>query len=266
MSAPQNASPRQRSGWIKPLIGLFVGSLLIVAAGSAALWWMYTTPSGLRFVVLLNSRLNTSVVIDDVSGSLRDGFAAGTLSVKGPTWSLQATDIAVEPFDLRWRQRFFDFERVGARTATLDWVPSGEPAKPPQSLATPIDLRVRNLNIGELRFGERGAAQRVVNNIVADFRLNEDAVLIERGALQYGPSQVALTARVDARSPFALRADAQITSTLLDHSVAAKVRASGTLLDAFVEIEADSSDARAQITARLTPFAAVPLAQLNADV
>ncbi|HZA96577.1 MAG TPA: translocation/assembly module TamB domain-containing protein [Burkholderiaceae bacterium] len=266
VSEPQSAKRRARSRWIVALIGLFVGSLLIVVAVSAALWWMYTTPSGLRFVVLLNSRLNTSVVVGDVSGSLRDGFAAGTLSVKGPTWSLQATEIVVEPYELRWRQRLFDFERVGVRTATLDWVPSGEPAQPPQSLATPIDLRVRNLAIGELRFGERGNAQRAVNDIAADLRLNADAVLIERGALQYGPSQVALTARVDARSPFALRADAQITSTLLDHGVAAKVRASHTLLDAFVEIEADSSDARAQITARLTPFAAVPLAQLNADV
>ncbi len=45
-----------------------------------------------------------------------------------------------------------------------------------------------------------------------------------------------------------------------------KSRASGTLLDAFVEIEADSEDARAQITARLTPFSPVPLGQLNADI
>ena len=45
-----------------------------------------------------------------------------------------------------------------------------------------------------------------------------------------------------------------------------KLRASGTLLDAFVEIEADSEDARAQITARLTPFSPVPLGQLNADI
>ncbi len=227
---------------------------------------MYTTPSGLRFVVLLNSRLNTSVTVSDVSGSLRDGFTAGSLAVKGPTWSLQAADIAVEPYELRWRQRVFDFERVAARTATLDWVPSDEPATPPQSLATPIDLRVRNLEVAELRFGARGAAQRVIHNIAADIRLNSDAVLIERAALQYGPSRVALNGRVDARSPFSLHAEAQLASTLRDHGVAAKARASGTLLDAFVEIEADSEDARAQITARLTPFSPVPLGQLNADI
>ncbi len=44
------------------------------------------------------------------------------------------------------------------------------------------------------------------------------------------------------------------------------MRASGTLLDAFVEVDAKGDDASAQITARLTPFAPVPLAQLTADV
>src|SRR4029450_951273 len=266
MSDLQIPSPRRRSRWSTLLIGLVVGSLFIVVAGSAALWWMYTTSSGLRFVVLLNSRLNTSVVVSDVAGSLRDGFTAGRLSVKGPTWSLQATDIAVEPYELRWRQRIFDFERVAARTAALEWVPGSEPAKPPESLAMPIDLRVRNLNIGELRFGARGDTPRLVSNIAADIRLNADEMLVERGTLQHGPSKVTLSSRIDARSPFALRADAQVVSTLRDHGVTAKLRASGTLLDAFVEMEADGTDARAQLIARLTPFAPVPLAQLSADI
>ena len=266
MNESLRARPRRRPRWITVLIGIFVGSLLIVVAGSAMLWWMVTTSSGLRFVVLLNSRLNTSVVVRDVSGSLRDGFTAGSLSVKGPTWSLQAEDVAVEPRELRWRQRVFDFERVTARTATLDWVPSGEPAAPPVSLASPIDLRVRNLNVAELRFGARGETPRVIANIAGDFRANSDEILIERSAFQYGPSKVALNGRVDARSPFALRAEAQVASSLRDQGVTAQLRASGTLLDAFVEINADSADARAQVAARLTPFAPVPLAQLHADI
>lgn len=266
MIESQRAAPLRRSRWVNALIGLFVGSLSLILAGAALLWWMYTTPGGLRAVVWLNSRLNTSVVVSGVSGSLRDGFAAGSLTVQAPTWSLQAADVAVEPYELRWRQRLFDLERVTVRTATLDWVPSEAPAMPPQSLATPIDLRIRSLNIAEFRFGVRGTAPRVVSDIAADLRLNADAVLIERGALQYGPTSIALNGRVDARSPFALRADAQVTSTLREHGVAAKLRGSGTLLDAFIEIEADSNDARAQISARLTPFAPVPLAQLDADV
>ncbi len=182
MTESQNAKSRRRSRSITLLLGLLAGMLLIVVGSAAALWWMYTTPSGLRFVVLLNSRLNTSVTVGDVTGSLRDGFTASSLSVKGPAWSLQAADIAVQPYELRWRQRVFDFERVTARTATVEWVPSDEPATSPLSLAMPIDLRVRSLGVGELRFGARGDAQRVVNNIAADFRWNADAVLIERGA------------------------------------------------------------------------------------
>ena len=266
MSESSSATPRRRPRWITTLAGLLVGLLLICVGSGAALWWMYTTSSGLRFVVLMNSRLNTPVVVSDVSGSLRDGFTAGRLSVKGPTWSLQATDIAVEPYELRWRQRIFDFERVTARTAALDWIPTGEPAKPPLSLAPPIDLRVRNLNVSELRFGARGDPPRVLINIAADIRLNADAILVEQGALQHGPSKVTLSGRIDARSPFALHAEAEAVSTLREHSVTAKLRASGTLLDAFVELEADGADTRAQLTARLTPFAPVPLAQLNADV
>ncbi|HVE90279.1 MAG TPA: hypothetical protein VNA44_11335, partial [Burkholderiaceae bacterium] len=256
----------RRPRWLTAVLGIFFGSVLIVVASSALLWWMYTTSSGLRFVVLLNSRLNTSVAVSDVSGSLRDGFTAGTLSVTAPTWSLQAADVAVEPYEIHWRRRMFDFERVTVRSATFDYIPSGEPAAPPTTLASPLDLRVRNLNISELRFGARDATPNIVRNIAADIRLNADEILIERSAFQYGPSMVALNGRVDARSPFALRAEAQIASTLREQGVKAQMRGSGTLLDAFVEINADSADARAQATARLTPFAPVPLAQLNADI
>ena len=266
MSESPSASSRRRPRFINVLVGVFAGALLILVAGSAAIWWMYTTSSGLRFVVLLNSRLNTSLIVRDVSGSLRDGFTAGSLSVTGPTWSMNAADVAVEPNELRWRQRVFDFERVTARSVAIDWVPSGEPAAAPASLASPIDLRVRNLNVAELRFGARGDTPSVVGNIAADVRLNADEILVERAAFQHGPSRVTLSGRIDARSPFAVRAQAQVASTLREHGVTVQLSASATLLDAFVEINADSADARGQATARLTPFAPVPLAQLNADI
>jgi translocation and assembly module TamB len=266
MSESPSASSRRRPRWINVLVGIFAGAVLILVAGSAAIWWMYTTSSGLRFVVLLNSRLNTSLIVRDVSGSLRDGFTAGSLSVTGPTWSMNAADVAVEPNELRWRQRVFDFERVTARSVAIDWVPSGEPAAAPASLASPIDLRVRNLNVAELRFGARGDTPSMVGNIAADVRLNADEILVERAAFQHGPSRITLSGRIDARSPFAVRAQAQVASTLREHGVTVQLSASATLLDAFVEINADSADARVQATARLTPFAPVPLAQLNADI
>ncbi|HYM47163.1 MAG TPA: hypothetical protein VES91_01700, partial [Burkholderiaceae bacterium] len=167
-----------------------MGALLIIVASTAALWWMYTTSSGLRFVVLLNSRLNTSLVVHDVSGSLRDGFTAGSLSVSGPTWSLQATDIAVEPYELRWRQRVFDLERLAARTVSIDWVPSDKPSSPPASLGSPVDLRARHLTIGELQFGERGSTPTVIRNVAGAARSNADEIVIELGEFQHGPSRV----------------------------------------------------------------------------
>ena len=195
MSESPSASSRRRPRWVTALVGVFAGALLILVVGSAAIWWMYTTSSGLRFVVLLNSRLNTSLSVRDVSGSLRDGFTAGSLSVTGPTWSLSAADVAVEPNELRWRQRVFDFERVSARAVAMDWIPSSEPAAPPESLASPIDLRVRNLNVGELQFGARGDTPSVVGNIAAGIRHNTDEILVEHGAFQHGPSRVTLSGR-----------------------------------------------------------------------
>ena len=266
MNESHVARSRRRPRWVTVLAGLFAGALLIIGAGSAAIWWMYTTSSGLRIVLLLNSRLNTGIVVREVTGSLRDGFTAGSLSVTGPTWSMQAAGIAVEPYELRWRQRVFDFERVSARSVTVDWVPSDAPAAPPVSLASPFDLRVRNLTVSELRFGARGDTPRVIGSLAATVRVNADEILVESAAFQHGPSKVALSGRIDARSPFALRAEAQVTSTMREQGVTAQLRASGTLLDAFVEINADSADARVNASARLTPFAPVPLAQLNADI
>ncbi|MGH6611089.1 MAG: hypothetical protein ACRECQ_12615, partial [Burkholderiaceae bacterium] len=254
--------PRQ----VKWIARFALGLLLIALASMAAIWWMYTTSSGLRFVVALNSRLNTSVVVRDVSGSLRDGFTAGSLSVNGPTWSLQATDVVVDPYELHWRRRAFDFERVSARTVAVDWVSGNEPASAPQSLAFPIDLRVRELNIGELQAGARGTAPTVINSIAGSARLNADEIVIERGAFGYGPSRVTLNGRVNARSPFPLQAEARVTSVLQEQDVSARVRAGGTLLDTHVQIDAEGKDANLKATTRLTPFAPVPLAQLSADI
>ncbi len=53
----------------------------------------------------------------------------------------------------------------------------------------------------------------MINDIAASLRVNADEILIERGAFQYGPSRIALNGRIDARSPFALRAEAEATST-----------------------------------------------------
>ena len=243
-----------------------LGVLLLVGAGAAAIWWVYATSSGLRFAAAVGARVNPAFVLRDVDGSLRDGFTAGSLSLSGPTWSLQATDIAVDPYELHWRRRAFDFERVAARTVSVDWVPSGEPAAPPASLAFPVDLRVRNLTIGTLRYGERGGTPTVIGDIAAAIHLNAEEIVIERGGFQYGPSRIALSGRIDARTPFALQAEAKVVSTLREHEVSAHARASGTLLDAFVEINADGQDARVAGSARLTPFAPVPLAQLSADI
>jgi hypothetical protein len=119
---------------------------------------------------------------------------------------MNAADVAVEPNELRWRQRVFDFERVTARSVAIDWIPSSEPAAPPVSFASPIDLRVRNLNVGELRFGARGDTPSVVGNIAADVHLNADEILVDAALSRSEPRY--LNGRIDARRAFALRAEA----------------------------------------------------------
>ena len=157
----------------------------------------------LRFVVLLNSRLNTCWCSVMSSGSLRVDSLPAACPLPGRVF-LNAADIAVEPNELRWRQRVFDFERVTARSVAIDWIPSSEPAAAPASLASPIDLRVRNLNVGELRFGARGKTPSVVGTIVASLRYNADEILVEHSAFQHGPQgRVTLNGRIAARSPFA---------------------------------------------------------------
>ena len=241
-------------------------TVLLVGVAIAAIWWIYSTESGLRFVTAIAGRLSPSFVLRDVSGSIRDGFTASRLALSGPTWSLQATDIVVEPYELHWRRRAFDFERISARTVQVDWVPSDEPATVPQSLALPIDLRVRELSIGELQLGARDAAPTVINKVTGSARANADEIIVEHAALEYGPTRVMLSGRVDARAPFAMQAEARVTSTLQEQDVNARLRAGGTLLDTQVQVDAEGEEANLKATARLTPFAPVPLAQLNADV
>ena len=240
--------------------------LLLAGAGFAALWWVYTTESGLRFVAAAASKISPSFALRDAVGSVRDGFTASQLAMRGPTWSLQATDVLVDPYELRWYRRSFDFERVSAHTVAVDWVPEDKAAVPPVSLALPVGLRVRELTIGTLQFGKRGSAPRVLSSIAGALHLNADETVVERGEFQYDATRVTLNGRVDARAPFGIQAQAHVASTLLEHALDARVRASGTLLDAFIEVSAKGRDADLRASARVTPFAPVPLAQLTADI
>jgi translocation and assembly module TamB len=265
--SPAAAKLVHRPRWAASLIVVLVPALLALALAAGAAGWIYATTSGLRAVVAVaGALLSPRISAHGLQGSLRSGFSAESFAIDARGWTVRATAVQIEPRELRWAGRSIDLERVVAQTVTIEWVASDAPASPLTSLALPVDLRLRAVSISTLQAGARGTQATTINGISFGGRMNGEAAAIERGEFQLGPARVAIAGRIDARPPFALQADSKIVSSLHEHDLGAQVRASGSLQEVQLEIDADSDATRIKARAALTPFAPVPLARLTADV
>jgi translocation and assembly module TamB len=117
-----------------------------------------------------------------------------------------------------------------------------------------------------LRVGARDAVPTIVRELRLQGQADRDAIVVDRAGARLGPSEATAEGRIDAASPFALSARARLRSVLLDRAVQADIEAGGTLLDMTLNAATEDGGARARASARVTPFAPVPLAALALDV
>jgi translocation and assembly module TamB len=263
-------SPRRRTPWISSLTLILVPAIALIAALWAGSVWLTGTTGGLRTLAWTAKWFVPSLQIDGLAGSLDQGFTADRVSIDEPGWSMSATLLVVTPAEIRWRGRAVDLATLSARTVAVQWSEEEDkartPPEPPQSLGLPVDLRLRNATIGELRVGARGDEPLLVRDLRLQAEADKRSIRIEQASARYGATEVALNGAIQTSRPFPLSARADIRSMLLERPLQAAVEATGSLLDTTVSARSDSDSARLHAVARLTPFAPVPLGALSLDV
>lgn len=266
--APQGKTPppapRRRPPWLGSLTLVLIPAALLVAALAGAVWWMSSTSNGLRTLLWSARWVVPSLSAEGVTGSVRSGFAIERLTIDEARWTMTATGVTLVPRALDWKSRTIDLEQLGATTVTVAWTAddSAERSGPPDTLAPPVQLHLRDARIGELRLGPRDAEPQRLLDVRLQGSASREAFRVERAQARHGDTEVALRGTLQTTSPFPLAAEADIRSTLLEQALQASVQADGTLLDARVRAASDSPALRGTAEARLTPFEPVPLAAL----
>ncbi|MGZ9031615.1 MAG: hypothetical protein ACXW2G_09585, partial [Burkholderiaceae bacterium] len=264
-TTPSTAPARHRPPWLTSLLLVLVPAAAIVAAAWLGVAWLSGTAAGLRTVLWAAAWAVPSLQATGVSGSLRDGFTLDRLVIDEPRWSVDVSNLIVTPEHIGWRERSIDLANVAARTATVLWTP-GEtktPPEPPASLALPVSVRLRNLTIGELRFGERGREPQIVHDIRLQGEADQESIRIARARARYGATELDLAGTLAAMRPFPLTAHAELRSIVLEKPVQATVDASGSLMDMRLSARSDNEAGRIEADAQLAPFAPVPLVALS---
>jgi translocation and assembly module TamB len=208
---------------------------------------------------LLASAFIPGLTLTGVEGTLGEGVRIAKFELARSGWSVTADSVVLELREWSLKQRTLDAERVVAHRVQIDWVASGEPGKPPATLALPFDLIVRQASIQELALGARGATPTVFRRVELAGRMNAQGVDVEQVSGEFERTRVQARGRIGATDPFATEARAQLSTTLRDRDITATVSATGSLQQLRLELSADDGAARARIDAILRVFAVVRL-------
>lgn len=287
--SPAAAPPRRRHAWRWWTGGLFALVLAVMLAAGGTAWWGLRTEQGTAWLL---SRL-PGVEVQNPRGPLIGDFGADAVTWRfGQGGELRLADVAWEGLGLyrsdapgAWALVWFD--RLTAREARLQ-LPEREQTNtrpPPEHLKLPVELVVRQFALDELHaaalgdaplqglrarihLGGRpsaGEAAAAIPGLPADaVRHRIDGLSVARGPLQLqGRLQVGADAPMPADVALTLAQPAATPTPAWDAALNLSGPLARSQLRGQVRVQAQPPQSL-DVDALLQPFAAWPLAQLNA--
>jgi translocation and assembly module TamB len=273
MQPPATPAPR-RSARTRSRLLIWAEILVLVAllALGAALTWLAASASGLRVLAawaesLAGGRLEVAVS----GGSLTGGPRLARLRYDDGETRVALRDLALD-WDLpALASGRLEVSGLSATELEIATRPGDDaPPQRPQSLELPLAVNVARAALARLTLVERRPAGEATTLVLEDIggRLASDGALHRLSELRLaGPwGRAEGQARLDGRAPFALEARVQAAGSREGQAWRLRASAAGRLEDLSVEADADGMDLEGHATARIAPFAAVPLARLEARV
>ena len=296
MNAPQHpppdlpAAPRRRR-WPRALTRLLAGllALLLLALAGA---WVWAGSEGSLATALRWAAAAQPLTAEQVSGSLRRGGAAARL-----TWQQDGLRLQASQAQLRWTpaallRGTLQIDRLSA--ARIDIAEQGTPsaapsAGPPESLALPLKLQIRELAVGELRW-----ANTSVQDVTGQLDYDGARYVLTLDRARFAGGLYRARAALSARAPVSLQlALAGALTATAPGGNAVPLTVQATLQGPLTELRAqadlfadparsaeldeppelpgktpapDAAQPTARASARITPWAAQPLPEAHIDV
>ncbi|MES2399559.1 MAG: translocation/assembly module TamB domain-containing protein [Pseudomonadota bacterium] len=277
MQADDNT--RRAPRWLKILAAVLSGLLLIAVMATAALWWWAgsdgSLATGLRWVAKYQPLLS-----EGASGSLRKGGEVKRLVWQQDGVTVEVTDVALswQPWSLL--HGTLQLNRLSAATVRVDdqRPPSTTPSLPPAALGLPLRIALDDFAVG--RFQWQGSPAIEVQGIAGNYlytglrhELSLKNAQFANGHYQ-GKATLAsaqpleleatLTGTVEAPAP------GRTTTLPLTFNAGVKGPLTELALKAVLQMQAGKATVaglapHATATARVTPWAAQPLPEADAD-
>ncbi|MGV8804556.1 MAG: translocation/assembly module TamB domain-containing protein [Polaromonas sp.] len=283
--APEKRPPKPKRRVLKTLGKTVIGAAALVVGATAVLWWWAGTDGSLATVLGWAGRTQP-LVANGVTGSLRTGGHIDQLQWQQDGLSVKASDISLawQPWALLNGTVQLDRLTAGQVQVTDRRAPSSTPATLPDHIRLPVKVVLGELAVAQLQW--QGATSFAASGLSAHYEytgLQHQLVLNSLGVAQ---GQYRGKASLNANAPLTL--DAKLSGAV---SVAMPVNpealplvfqasASGPLKDLQVQADlnmaaeaaaasatdpaAKTPQTEAKVNARVTAFAAQPLAQADA--
>ena len=209
--APAQAAKRPRRRPWRLLAAWLAGTVvLVLAAAGAALWWTWSHPAALPWLLQHVPGLS----VQGVQGTLQRGtlhIESLELQLPADLGRLRASGLRTEGLAVRLRPRPGVQAAVSLRSLQIDRLqfnsgaPSGQPLQAPADLHLPLDLLIEQLRIGEARIDQ----QAPLRQVQAALALGADGGRLHRldhasGVLELGSA--------DTPAPLPWQAELQIGS------------------------------------------------------
>jgi translocation and assembly module TamB len=250
----------------RTLAALALGGVLalLVAAAGGAISWLFYTESGLAWAVARASGYGgEGLAIDGVAGTLAGGASVRALRFTGEDIEIRVRDagLAVSPWSvLTLEPRIVDLRAEDVAVTTK---PSEPRTKPPDTLALPADVVVRNAFIHRLTV-DSGSGPVEIADARLDYAGGKSVHRLEKLSLSVLGMGVSVEGRIAAAAPFPLEAKFKAVRPE-GRGATIEGSASGTLSAIEVNAEGRSGEARFTASAAVHQYAPLQLARLDLD-
>jgi len=254
---------------LKVVGSLLLGLVLVLVLAAAGLWWWAGTPSSLDFALRQLAKYQP-IEAQGVTGTLRTGLQARHLQ-----WELAG--LKVEAFDLQlaWQplalaRAALQLDQFRAARLRIEDRRPPRPGAAPTSIVLPLRVEIDELRVGQLQWI---TPERTVEagDIAASYDFDLARHQLQIGNLQWDGGNYSGQASLGAQAPMPLQAQlqgrlvARVPGGVGELPLTFGASIDGPLADMQARAELRVFDASAVASARLTPWAAQVLPQVQAE-
>ncbi len=254
--------------WSLGLIALLLITFVVIAA---AVFYLIKTVDGQRTLFgAVQSWSNGLVTVVEPAGDIRSNFSAKEVQIALASSSIVVRNLSYSLADYDLRPARFHFDRLSAAEVDVSTRPS-EPSPPPKSLDLPFALAIDVLTVGKLSVRPEksdAAKATVITDMSGSVNLDPKAHVVKLGSATVNTLRITGDATLAAQAPLALKASVFARQEAKGEAAGipwtATIIADGPLENFDVKLTARASDQSLDATARVQPFAAMPLSALIA--